>query len=146
MPRAAAFGIPLPTMEDVSRNWRKRMRGEQTKIPVVPRITDDGKLVKGKKVEPSEQVTESLLPKDDVTKEERLEERRLRESEERLKEFERQKRLGMTGAKGVRGTQDGERVEAEEVDNIVYPRDVVGTKFRKDKVKYKYDVYRSLVF
>lgn len=120
------------------------MRGEQQqKIPVVPRFTDDGKLVKGKKAELPEPVTKD--PSKVVLKEDLEEERRLQESEERLQEFERQKRLGMTGAKGVRGTQDGERVEAEEVDNIVYPRDVVGSKFRKEKVKYRYDVYRSLV-
>jgi len=66
-------------------------------------------------------------------------EQKLKEQEERLREFERERRLGKaTGSSGVvRRREDGSRAEEEVPDNIVYPRDVVGRKYRKEKVKYK---------
>lgn len=69
-------------------------------------------------------------------------EKSLEEQEERLREFERERRLGKaSGGSGVvRRTEEGGRVEEEVPDNVVYPRDVVGGKFRKEKVKYKIDV------
>ena len=67
-------------------------------------------------------------------------EKSLEEQEERLREFEREKRLGKQGAGVVTQQEDGKRVDAEVTNNIAYPRDVVGTKFRKEKVKYKYDL------
>jgi hypothetical protein len=126
----------MPSIKEVSKNFRRKLRGddEKPKIPVVPRFTEDGKPLKAPK---------SAAPKVDeeqVMEEDLVMEKKLRESEERLREFEEEQRL-RKGKEGgvVRRSETGERVE-EVADNIVYPRDVVGTKFRKEKVKYKIPV------
>jgi hypothetical protein len=73
----------------------------------------------------------------------------LQESEARVRAFEREQ-------KGLSGLSEEDMLKAtfedqvdtlnqgvvEETPNTVtYPRDFVGTKFRKEKVKYKVDVY-----
>lgn len=117
------------------------MRGEeeQQKIPLVPRVTDDGVVIQRKTKLKPQRLTErqrKFMEDEDYEDLGRLEER-----EERVKEFERLKKLGLTGGKAPKRTATGERIEEEEIDSLTYPRDVVGTKFRKEKVKYKYDMY-----
>jgi hypothetical protein len=126
----------MPDMKEVGKTFRRKLRGddERPKIPVVPRFDDEGKLVKAPKITPPK------IAEKDVMEEDLEMEKSLEEQEERLREFEREKRLGKQGAGVVTQQEDGKRVDAEVTDNIAYPRDVVGTKFRKEKVKYKYDL------
>jgi hypothetical protein len=140
-PRAAAFGIPVESFPEIAKTWRKKMRGEeeQQKIPLVPRVTDDGVVIQRKtklKPQPLTERQRKFMEDEDYEDLGKLEER-----EERVKEFERLKKLGLTGGKAPKRTATGERIEEEEIDSLTYPRDVVGTKFRKEKVKYKYDMY-----
>jgi predicted ribosome quality control (RQC) complex YloA/Tae2 family protein len=127
----------MPDMKEVGKTFRRKLRGddERPKIPVVPRFDDEGKLVKAPKITPPK------IAEKDVMEEDLEMEKSLEEQEERLREFEREKRLGKQGAGVVTQQEDGKRVDAEVTDDIAYPRDVVGTKFRKEKVKYKYDLY-----
>lgn len=84
-----------------------------------------------------------------MTPEERAEEEKLQASEARVRVFEReQKGLSGLSEEELLRTTFNDQVDAlnegvvEETPNTVtYPRDFVGTKYRKEKVKYEIDVY-----
>jgi hypothetical protein len=118
---------------------RRKPDGE--KIPIVPKVSDDGQLVK----EAEKPSVKPIKSKSDMTEDELEEANKLEEEERRIKAFEEEQRA-LKGKSEV----DKERMAArergmetieEKTDNIVYPRDVIGRRFRKERVKYKVDVY-----
>lgn len=67
----------------------------------------------------------------------------LRESEKRIEEYEEEERLreGKSQQQINRETQGD--LSDEVVDNISYPRDVIGQGIKKIKPKYQVNVYES---
>ena len=143
-PRQSAFGgIPVPSIAAIQKQVQKRMRrkGDSEKIPIVPKVGDDGQLVK----EAEKPSVKPKKSKSEMTEDELEEVTKVEEEERRIKAFEEEQRA-LKGKSEV----DKERIAArergmetieEKPDNIVYPRDVIGRRFRKERVKYKVDVY-----
>ena len=84
---------------------------------------------------------------EEISAAEAVELEKQKESEERLAQFERDREAnkGKTEQEILRQGFDEQVGElnqgVEETDNKVYPRDVIGRKFKKEKVKYKIDMY-----
>jgi hypothetical protein len=132
-------------VEQAVKNLTSRKK-KVPKVPLVPQFGEDET-----PIEPEIKTPEDL-PKprvEDMTAEQFEEEKRLKESEARVRAFEREQ-------KGLTGMTEEEALEAsfedhvdtltqgvvdETPNTVAYPRDVVGTKIRKEKVKYKVDVY-----
>ena len=140
-PRQSAFG--LPSVDDIRKQVGKRMRrkADKDKISIVPKIADDET-----PAEPTIQKPriERKVSKEELTPAELAEEKSLREQEERIKEYERDRKYfeGMSELDKQR-TLAKEREQEEIIerpDNTVYPRDVIGRRFKKEKVKYKVEV------
>jgi hypothetical protein len=151
LPRQAAF---LPSLSEIRKRVtkQKKTKKDLPKIPLVPRLTDDAKPVKQSPAPTSADYDETKLA-EPLTVEEEEEERKLRESEKRIEEFEKEQ-------EALRGKSEVDRQMAiekqrviykdkkkeevtEKTDNIVYPRDVIGRRFKKERIKYKIDVYDS---
>lgn len=142
----------LPSWGDVQRDFRKRIRRkpEDQRIPMVPKFTEDERAIMQPKVK-NETVMPSKPPEKE-TVEDTEEEQKLREQEERIKEFEREQKAfqGKTPQEVQRSHVDNARVSelnphVEQPDNTIYPRDVIGRKFKKEKAQYKVDVYMPYV-
>jgi hypothetical protein len=148
-PRQAVFGLPIPSVADIDKRVRRKLRrkADTNKIQVVPKVTEDEKPIKP----PKNPVTKPKKAIEDMTEDELEDHKKLEEQEKRIAEFEE-------GEKALRGKSDIDREIAaarergkeeqgvkseqmEEKTHIVYPRDVIGRRFKKEKVKYKIDVY-----
>jgi hypothetical protein len=149
-PRQAVFGLAIPSVAEIDKRVRRKLRrkADTNKIPVVPKVTEDEKPIK----QPKKPVAKPKKAIEDMTEDELEEHKKLEEQEKRIAEFEE-------GEKVLRGKSDIDReiaaarergkeeqgVQSEQMEekthNIVYPRDVIGRRFKKEKVKYKIDVY-----
>jgi hypothetical protein len=135
--RQSAFGLPS--------FGRPKSTPEEPKIPIVPKFTEDEQPVKESKVEQA--IAARTKSFEDMTEEELKEARALQESEERLAEFERERKAnkGKSEQEIQRAGFNDQVAElnkgVEETDNIIYPRDVIGRRFQKEKAKYEVDVY-----
>jgi hypothetical protein len=147
-PLQGAFGIPgLPSLGDFGKQVKKEMKQKRTpldqKIPVVPKFTDDEKPIKevaGKSVIPGQSKGLREIDKDDIEAN-----RRLQEQEKRLEEFERGKRENQGKSEQEIQTAGLDQGVEERPDNIVYPRDVIGQRFIKEKEpKIKVSLYDPL--
>jgi hypothetical protein len=118
---------------------------DEPKIPVVPKFGEDEKPIKESKVEQA--IAARTKAFEDMTEDEIREQRALQESEERLAQFERERKAnkGKSEQEIQRAGFDEQVSElnqgVETTDNIVYPRDVIGRRFKKEKVKFKVQVY-----
>lgn len=122
-----------------NRNLRKK-QGE-LRIPLVPKVGDNEKLVP---LPDAPKINEKIREnRENWTEEELVEDRELQLREEKIEEFslERKKVKGLSSKereqKWLAHAERGEEVP----DNIVYPRDVIGKRFRKEKVKYTVKLY-----
>ena len=154
-PRQAVFGLTMPSVSDIDKRVRQKLRrkADTNKIPVVPKVTEDEKPIKQHR----KSVAKPKKAIEDMTEDELEEHKKLEEQEKRITEFEE-------GEKALRGKSDVDREIAaarergreeqgvqseqmvEKTHNIVYPRDVIGRRFKKEKVKYKIDVYGSFFY
>jgi hypothetical protein len=149
-PRQSSLGMYMPSMGEVQHRADKITRGKKKvpKVPLVPQFDEDGT-----PIEPEIKAPEDL-PKpriEDMTEKQLEEEKRLKASEARVRAFEREQKglSGMTEEEALVATFEDHvdtldpGVVQENPNTVAYPRDVVGTKIRKEKVKYKVDVYGS---
>ena len=117
-----------------------RRQADKDKIPIVPKISDDETPIKPTIETPR---IERKVSREELTPEELAEEKSLQEQERRIKEYERDRKYfeGMNELDKQR-TLAKERQEdiTERPDNTVYPRDIIGRRFKKEKVKYKVQV------
>jgi hypothetical protein len=140
----------IPTMGEVQHRANNLSRSKKpvSKVPLVPQFGEDEA-----PIEPEIKTPEDL-PKpriEDMTAEQLEEEKRLKASEARIRVFEREQKglSGMTEEEVLTATFEDHvdtlapGVVQENPNTVAYPRDVVGTKIRKEKVKYKVDVYGS---
>jgi hypothetical protein len=146
LPRQSAFGLPIPSISAVRKSLTGKKKDTGTpKIPIVPQFNEDEQLIKPTKVE--QEIAARTKAFENMTPEEIAQARALQESEERLAQFERDKRAnkGRTEQDIQRAGFDDQvnelnTTQEEKTDNIVYPRDVIGRKFKKEKEKEKYKV------
>ena len=139
-PRQSAFG--LPSIDNIRKQVGRRMRkADKDKIPIVPKISDDETPIKPTIQKPR---IERRASSQELTPDELAEEKSLREQERRIKEYERDRKYfeGMNELDKQRAlAKEREQGKIEErSDNTVYPRDVIGRRFKKEKVKYKVEV------
>ena len=144
-PRQSAFGFP--TISEVHDAVTKRMKktSDEPKIPLVPKFGEDNRPIKERRLEAMMAARKKSL--EEISAAEAVELEKQKESEERLAQFERDREAnkGKTEQEILRQGFDEQVGElnqgVEETDNKVYPRDVIGRKFKKEKVKYKIDMY-----
>ena len=125
-----------------NRNLRKK-QGE-LRIPLVPKVGENEKIMP---LQPAPKINEKIREhRDNWTEEELLEDRELQVREEKIEEFQlERKKFGNMSSKEREQKWLAHAERGEEVpDNIVYPRDVIGTRFRKEKVKYTVQLYISI--
>lgn len=148
-PRQSAFGLPSISAVRKSLTGKKKDTGT-TKIPIVPQFNEDEQPIKPTKVE--QEIAARTKAFENMTPEEIAQARAMQESEERLAQFERDQRAnkGKSEQEVQRAGFDDQvnelnTTQEEKTDNIVYPRDVIGRKFKKEKEKenYKVKVYVS---
>ena len=156
---SAKPSIATPNTDIVRRWWREKRYGKYVedvflsavRVDVVPKI--DGKKVRKQTKEEVKKAFNYKVPLKELRGDDINYETKFRESIPRLQEFEKkmERRKGKSERelRKLEILEQQRRPEYEEVgedflgptDNLVYPRDVVGVKFRKDKVKYKFELY-----
>ncbi len=144
-PRQSAFGLPqIPSIDSIRKQVGRRMRrkADKDKIPIVPKISGDETPIAPVIQRPR---IERKVSREELTREELAEEKRFKEQEKRIEEYERDRKYfeGMNELDKQRSLakeREQEKIE-ERPDNTVYPRDVIGRRFKKEKVKYKVEVY-----
>jgi len=119
-----------------------RRKADKDKIPIVPKISGDETPIAPVIQRPR---IERKVSREELTREELAEEKRFKEQEKRIEEYERDRKYfeGMNELDKQRSLakeREQEKIE-ERPDNTVYPRDVIGRRFKKEKVKYKVEVY-----
>ena len=140
-PLQSAFG--LSSIDNIRNQVGRRIRrkADKDKISIVPRIGDDETPIMPTIQKPR---IERKVSREELTPEELAEKESLREQEKRIKEYERDRKHfeGMNELDKQRALAKEREQETmiERPDNTVYPRDVIGRRFKKERVKYKVEV------
>jgi hypothetical protein len=136
----------MPNMRDLWRSARRKARKEE-KVQVVPKIGEDDKPI----FEPANKARKGLKvdkPVSEMEMDEYVDNQKYLESEKRIREFEKEQRLYKGKSEGQmqkdiarRRMAEQKGVEEAVPDNITYPRDIIGTRLKREKVNYTFDLY-----